>query len=226
MTNPGDVVFGRSKSGVEITGQSFISITKIGRAKIESMKKGLTTRAINAALTLAFTAGGNFWIRVFLIKRFDKGYAESALGYRAAPSYAEGKRAAAASGAPYRFTSSDGTMFSETKRVLPPQDRPYVLTGRSMNAALQGAQPVVVVRGDGTGSLKVTVPRGDITRNVIKNNQFAFVNGNEKQRVSQVVLQVFDSIVIPGILSGEIDKGFQKQHIPRVLQNAGQREAK
>jgi dephospho-CoA kinase len=95
-----------------------------------------------------------------------------------------------------------------------------------MNAALGGAKPVVVVRSNGTGSLKVTVPRGDITRNVVKNRQFAFVSGYEKQRVSEVVMKAFSDIVIPGVQSGIIGEKFEKQHISRVLQDSGQRDAK
>ncbi len=222
----GDVVLGRTRAGVEITGKNFLSISKIARARIIQLQKGLSDRAINAALVVAYTVGGEFWIKVFLIKRFDKSYAEGSLGYRASKMYAEAKRTAASSGDPFRFASRDGSVLGESKRVLPPQDRPFVLTGNSMRQALAGARPKVTVKTNGSGSLKVTVPRGDITRNARKNLQFSKVPANEKKRVAEVVLKAFEQIVVPGILSGDIGARFQKQNVQRFLQATEQREAK
>jgi hypothetical protein len=218
-----EISYGVKKDGTAILGKELKSIVSISRARIVQQNKKLKPQVINAALMTALTVGALLWIRVFLPKRFTKSYAETMLGYRATESYKDDKRKAAASGDPYRFTGKDGTQFGESVVVQAPQDRPFVLSGKSMAYAMSGAKPNVSVMSDDSCRLAVTVPRGRINQTP-QAASFSTIPGIEKARVAQAVISAFDSIILPAMVSGEIGPGYTKAQIERTVTKLSERK--
>ena len=211
----GNIVYGRRKGGVEISGPSLKFIVESSRKRIKALNDKLGDRAINAALMAALMIAGYMWIKVFLPKRFDKSYAEGVLQYRASERYKAGKRSAAASGRPYKGAD----------KVEPPQDTPFVLSGKSRALALAGAYPKASVMSKGSFLLTAVVPRGRITQTP-QASRFSYVPAIEKKRIAEAVVSAFEKMIVPSIVSGDIGTSFQKQHIPRLLSQLDERKVK
>jgi len=151
-------------TGQSLTVSKLRSIVAIYRGRLEQTHTGpKRISEVNSKIRQALTAAGEMWIRVFLPKRFDPGYARGVLGYRASAKYEAEKVAAAQDGAMYDFTGERG--FAEGKErvlVLAPQPTPFVLTGTSKAGVLSGARVEARVTQD-KWVLKVHVNPGSIS---------------------------------------------------------------
>lgn len=127
------------KTGETLTVSKLRSVIAIYRAALEKQHTGPKMKSsVNALIREALQAAGEMWIKVFLPKRFEPGYARGVLGYRASAKYEAEKVAAA--GMTYSFTEERGfAEGSERVLVASPQPTPFVLTGQSKSGVLAGA---------------------------------------------------------------------------------------
>lgn len=210
------------RNGREVRVKNIRSVVALMRAEVTRINSTMNVRAINATLMLALEAGGWYWIRAFLPKRFDPRYASDNLGYSAKPSYEAFKRNAAQSGRPTMFEGKDGTEFGDLVTVQAPQPTPFVFSGRSRSQVLGGtAKPNAIVKASGDCKLFVNFSWGAI--GFTKQAQsFTFVPAFEHARVTDVVLGTFEREIKGMLQSGLIGPGFTKNKM-REFGAAGER---
>ena len=133
-----DVVIFTTKSGKQITAPMLKAVIAQARGQLQQQISGRRTEgAINGIIKNALYAGGELFIDVFLMKRFDMSYAKGVLGYRASTAYEQEKITAAQEGRPLSFRKARGIGFNggvDTHGgvVMAPQPRPFVASGQSM----------------------------------------------------------------------------------------------
>lgn len=210
------------KNGREVRVKNLRSVVALMRSEVIRLGKLTKTRAINAALMMALEAGGWYWIRAFLPKRFDNRYARDILGYQAKPSYESSKRRAAESGNPYRFEGKDGIEFGDPTVVRPPQPTPFVFSGRSKDLVLGGgARPNAIVKSNGDCKLIVNFPWGSIGF-IRQKEAFTFVPAFEHARVTDVILGTFEREII-GMMQGEVIDDSLTKKGQREIRGVGER---
>jgi hypothetical protein len=137
----------------------------------ESLGPG-SQRAVDSLLRLAGYRAGMLFVNVFLPKRGDPSYARGPLGYRASVDYEKAKR-----------TYAERNMLMNGRRVMPPQPRPFIMSGDSMRRVLESAQVEVRAYGSkGRMTIRVRCDAGNIKFTPQWGN-FTRITDIERQRV-------------------------------------------
>lgn len=199
------VIF-KAKDGRELRG---ITLRQALQAHMPQLHSLLTSRgAIQGIIRRACYQGGEMWIRIFLPKRFEMGYARG-LGYGSRQSYDAWK--AKNVGRLVSFGQDYvGELDTKAVTIAGPQPQPFVLSGASKQSALSTARVAVTMTGGDLSNLKMRVgfQAGAINRG---RNHAAFVKlpATEYIRVVAEIERVFRRELMPMVQSGQITNKYR-----------------
>lgn len=205
MAANNQVIF-KAKDGRELRG---ITLRQALEGHMPKLAELLTKRAaIQGVIRRACYLGGELWIRVFLPKRFEMGYARS-LGYGSRQSYNDWK--AKNVGRLVSFGEDYvGGLDTKAVTIAAPQPQPFVLSGASKQSVLSTARVAVTMTGGDLSNLKMRVgfQAGAINRG---RNHAAFVKlpATEYIRVVAEIERALRRELMPMIQSKQITDKFR-----------------